>query len=713
MKKTLIVDLQVFQSPAWFRGMGKYTLELLSELSKDKEHYSLIMGLLSTKCKNPRGMMATVKHRLPNIKMVYLDLAPDNILDPQVRTNNRKIIDDYINGYLTENKDLDSSSVGYFIPSPMQGFISAPFPSDNLNIQKIALCHDLIPLILHKLYLGSPITRQEYLSRIYDLLRADIYVTNSKTTANDLATYLCVDKSRIISIDGGPADHSKVVKYKKTKEPFILMPTGNDIRKNNERAIKAFDLFNNRHQNKYTLYITSYFKDFQIKHLSQFSNNIVFTGNISDGELAYLYKESEAVFFPPEYEGLGMPIIEAIKHNKPVACSNISVFREMSNKSFTFFNLYSIPDMARALEEVVTNPRMDIEDYNKILKKYSWNHTSRKFSDAISKYDNANKQKKKKKIALFMPSPSIDSYAGKEAQRTHGELSRLVDIDYFFGHHPPNKPEQRINYLPYISKSKYIGLGMGFKYDDYYETVYFIDGSEDSALVLFTAIANPGTVILYDSELTKTWVAMVRQGLILQARYKKELELANILGFRTSTIISLILNSNTVIVTDDSLYQYIVTIASKLNPNLKVLKLNMPINSLPYDSVMPKKTLSYIELDNLVVRSESDFSYNTNLEQARLVIVGKVSIKPYLADLLRFGNVLLMNPKKAENIIPLSIYIQSSSNNSDFADSLEISNKVIKDKRQAVNNFTKSCSSYKEFAQNIYDKVLNNEQNNT
>ena len=40
-KRILIVDGQVFQTPAWHRGMGKYSFELLRALEKlnNKHHY--------------------------------------------------------------------------------------------------------------------------------------------------------------------------------------------------------------------------------------------------------------------------------------------------------------------------------------------------------------------------------------------------------------------------------------------------------------------------------------------------------------------------------------------------------------------------------------------------------------------------------------------------------------------------------------------------
>ena len=42
-----------------------------------------------------------------------------------------------------------------------------------------------------------------------------------------------------------------------------------------------------------------------------------------------LYKGAEAILFPSEFEGFGIPVIEAVQFNKKVICSQLAVFDEI------------------------------------------------------------------------------------------------------------------------------------------------------------------------------------------------------------------------------------------------------------------------------------------------------------------------------------------------------------------------------------------------
>ena len=93
----------------------------------------------------------------------------------------------------------------------------------------------------------------------------------------------------------------------------------------------------------------------------------------------YLYQETSALLFPTEYEGLGMPILEALEKDKPVACSNISVFREMSEQAFVYFDPKNIDSIAVGLQQAIElEVSKHHQEYQDILDRYSWGRSSRK-----------------------------------------------------------------------------------------------------------------------------------------------------------------------------------------------------------------------------------------------------------------------------------------------------------------------------------------------
>lgn len=589
MKRRLIVDGQIFQTPAWHRGMGKYSLDFL-KASAARDEYSSIELVVSSEVKSDVNFLKTFKKELPAVTITELDLAPNEIGNPEIAPRNRKVIDRFI------EEQAKTDGLDFLILSIMQGEIYPVFPSAPV-VHKLVIVYDLIPLLFFEAYLGNPITRVEYLSKIQELLKADHYFTISKTVANDLALNLGVDPSRVTNIDGGPARHADKPQKLVAPKNFILMPTGNDLRKNNERAIRGFEQFNSCHNNQYKLLITSYFKKYQIEELSKLSDNVVFTGNISGGELSYLYQHCTALLFPAEYEGLGMPIIEALEFGKPVACSNIAAFREMSKTAFTYFDPYSIGEIDAALEKVTSNQNVDSKEYERILSKYSWAKTAEKFM-ARTRELKPTSPLAKLKLAIFAPNPAGTSRAGQFAQTAHAELSRLFDCDYFLG--PLVGAEERVNYLPYIAGGKPLGVGLGFDPSSYVHTIYQIDNSTNSAEVLFAALANPGIVILHDDNLGKCWRAMVDKKLTDQSRFDLEraIDAKLILSrARPHFLASLLSGQKAVVVFGESARHNVAGAAKKVNPKLKIVKLALPVPRPVYPDVLEGREMNKASMD--------------------------------------------------------------------------------------------------------------------
>lgn len=227
---------------------------------------------------------------------------------------------------------MSGEYIDYFILSLMQTGIAPAFPGI-AGVHKSLLFYDLIPLMFNKIYLKEERGIQEYTSKLNEF-KADTYLAISKTVANDLSLYTGIDINRIININGAPIDHSDEITELSIKKPFILMPTEMIFARTIVVAIVAFEEFNKKHNNSYRLVVTSTFTHQEKLELQKISKNVVFTGNIEGGQLNYLYMEAEALMFPTEYEGLGLPILEAMEHEKPVLCSNISVFREISPTLF-------------------------------------------------------------------------------------------------------------------------------------------------------------------------------------------------------------------------------------------------------------------------------------------------------------------------------------------------------------------------------------------
>ena len=96
--------------------------------------------------------------------------------------------------------------------------------------------------------------------------------------------------------------------------------------------------------------------------------NIIFTGYVNDEEIPTLYKNALLYVFPSEYEGFGIPIIEAQYSQVPILCSNIEVFREVAGNGAEYCELNS-NKFAEKIEYLINTP----ERMNELTKNGSQN----------------------------------------------------------------------------------------------------------------------------------------------------------------------------------------------------------------------------------------------------------------------------------------------------------------------------------------------------
>ncbi len=80
--------------------------------------------------------------------------------------------------------------------------------------------------------------------------------------------------------------------------------------------------------------------------------------NLSDPELAYLYRHATALVTPSLMEGYGLVGLEALMTGTPVIASNIAVYREVYGNKVTYFDPHSVPDLVRVINSVGANPRI-------------------------------------------------------------------------------------------------------------------------------------------------------------------------------------------------------------------------------------------------------------------------------------------------------------------------------------------------------------------
>lgn len=439
----LIIDCQILQTAAYDRGMGKYTLSLLQALlheNKRLKRYKAITLLLNKNLTTTKQRLSFLDSALPGTSKILLNLPIEIAQQTQKKTQTAQ---KKITEYITTNHD--KKDIDFLITAPFFVGFASVFPAID-SVKKLSIVYDLTPQKIWHLQKIFP--DDLYFGHYQLLLEADHLFTISQAVKQDLIA-LGLPKKKITSIDGGPfmATAVSTANQSSFKKPYVLMPTAPIIHKNNERAVKAFASFNKHNKKKFHLYITSSFDENTQAALKKISPNVDFTGNISDEELALAYGSASTVLFPSLAEGLGMPVLEGVVHETPVACSKIPVLEEISGAAFYFFDPTNVDDIERALREAVdkTDWTQRKRAYKKVREQYTWAASAVKL---LNTPINARKPAQAKPaLVIDAPDPQGDTPAGYMAEQCYAQLRESYDVTYRFGR---SKGSKRPSYIMHL-----------------------------------------------------------------------------------------------------------------------------------------------------------------------------------------------------------------------------------------------------------------------
>jgi glycosyltransferase involved in cell wall biosynthesis len=74
---------------------------------------------------------------------------------------------------------------------------------------------------------------------------------------------------------------------------------------------------------------------------------------VSDADLAGLYAAARCFAFPSLYEGFGLPVLEAMAHGVPVACSDRGSLREVASSAALLFDPEQPSEIAAAIDRLI------------------------------------------------------------------------------------------------------------------------------------------------------------------------------------------------------------------------------------------------------------------------------------------------------------------------------------------------------------------------
>lgn len=118
------------------------------------------------------------------------------------------------------------------------------------------------------------------------------------------------------------------------------------------------------------------------------SENVEFTGFVSDAQLRWMYEHTACYVFPSLSEGFGLPGLEAMVHGAPVASSNATCLPEVYGDAALYFDPLDIEGMAKKISMVLSDDKLRTELTKKGKKqaaKYSWKRMAEQTLDIYRK----------------------------------------------------------------------------------------------------------------------------------------------------------------------------------------------------------------------------------------------------------------------------------------------------------------------------------------
>ena len=254
----------------------------------------------------------------------------------------------------------------------------------------IVTCFDIIPIAYYNT--RNPVWKLN----AKGLRSAEKIITISEFSKEDISKYIKYPKEKIEIIP--PAvDHNlyyqnrnKIALKKygvREDEKVILYVGAEEPRKNVQFLINAFSKLKKKIPKVKLLKVgmPNYIgvREKLLKQIESLNlqKDVIFTGYVSEKELAEIYNAADLFVFPSLYEGFGMPPLEAMACGTPVITSNTSSLPEVVGDAAITVDPYDINRFAEEMYEVLTNHGLKEEMIRKGLKRskiFTWDSSAKK-----------------------------------------------------------------------------------------------------------------------------------------------------------------------------------------------------------------------------------------------------------------------------------------------------------------------------------------------
>lgn len=451
------IDMIALQSESRYRGIGRFAKNFLENLlQKGTEHEYILY----------------VYDRMPN------ELVPTyNVSWRMVWPGGPEHMTGLYNSVFGNPDNLDA----LLLLSPGESYVTR-----DVGIPRLwSIIYDLIPLLFKKKYLVDPWFEKLYYKYLNAICDYDHLFTLSESARQDIFKELKTVCRGRVSVIGAASDplFSPANDEPVMANPFFLHVGGDDIRKGGEQVLRAFAKLPNRRDLDL---VFSYWgsdnhkeKLFKLAESLGVENNFTFRGYSSDDYIRRLYSQCLAFIFPSQYEGFGLPLLEAMSCGASVVAGNNSSQIELVKDA----GIITDPENIESLANIMYILSVD-KDLNNFIKeqclerskKFSWDKVVGQFLSII----------KKPRLAIFSPIPPTPSGISDYIVNLLPYLEKDFAITFYTEDEPAECDKWRA--LSHTS----------FKRENHDYVLYQMGNSEYHKYMYPYIINYPGVVTLHD-----------------------------------------------------------------------------------------------------------------------------------------------------------------------------------------------------------------------
>lgn len=272
------------------------------------------------------------------------------------------------------------------------------------NVPGVVTVHDLTFLRLPQLF---PRAKRMYLTYLCreSASRADRIIAVSQQTADDLISYFDTPAHKIDVVHNGvderfypgsQADIEAFRQHKRLPDRFLLYLGTLEPRKNLELLIKAFADWKaspSIESESIKLVIAGgkgwFYEEIfaAVKELA-LEEEVFFPGFIPEKELPDWYRAAEVFIYPSQFEGFGLPVLEAMACGVPVICSQTGSLVELVSDAAITVPTEGPKALTEAIEQLTTDTalRNDLRQRGVARASlFSWTQTAEQTIDVYDR----------------------------------------------------------------------------------------------------------------------------------------------------------------------------------------------------------------------------------------------------------------------------------------------------------------------------------------